>query len=464
MYASNVRLLVDRAADSFFLIDSRGSFVDVNQRACDALGYTHEELVTLSVPDITFGFERSFEEEFNLMVPGVPVTLPGHLRRRDGTAFPVEVRSVLIELGGRPHSFALVRDLTDRKQAEDTLLGHARELAKLDERSRIAREIHDTLAQSLTSRVFQLEAVKKVVREESATARAEIDSAVWLARETLEEARRSVWDLQSLVLVSGNLSDAIRQEVSKTTEVGIQVVLDVRGENVVPMNRGNELAALRIVQESLSNIRRHAHAKTAMVRVGFSSTEVRLNISDHGVGFDSSKLHGLISSPTGAGFGLISMQERAREVGGYVEFTAYLGFGTEVDAHIPYQPRPKEVPGVKEFSPTTSRSTRTPSHAIRILIVDDQEMVLKGVRNMLEESDEVIVAGEARDGEDAIEKIRAMLQMWYCWIFGCRSWAAWKRCGGCVRWDWRLELFSCLYTPMIGTPSTGFRRALAAIC
>ncbi len=74
------RLLMNGAADAFLVIDSRGRFVYVNRQACEILGYSYEELLTLSVPDIAVGFAKSFEEEFEAMVPGVPVTLPEYLR------------------------------------------------------------------------------------------------------------------------------------------------------------------------------------------------------------------------------------------------------------------------------------------------------------------------------------------------------------------------------------------------
>ena len=114
------RLLMNGAADAYLVIDSRGGFIYASQRACEVLGYSYEELLTLSVLDIAFDFDE-FEEEFEAMVPGVPVTLPGYLRRKDGTTFPVEIQSSLIALDGHQGMFAVVRDIEERKRAEEAL-------------------------------------------------------------------------------------------------------------------------------------------------------------------------------------------------------------------------------------------------------------------------------------------------------------------------------------------------------
>jgi formate hydrogenlyase transcriptional activator len=116
------RRLVEHAADAFLVLDGEGRFVDVNQRACDSLGYSREELLAMSVADVQmeFSLER-LKEVWKRMVPGVPVTLEGVHRRKDGSVFPVEVRVGLIEWDGRQHQFALARDVTERKRNEQAL-------------------------------------------------------------------------------------------------------------------------------------------------------------------------------------------------------------------------------------------------------------------------------------------------------------------------------------------------------
>ncbi len=126
------RTLVEQAGDAMALIQPNGRFVDVNQRACDALGYTRDELLALSVPDVDLIFSREkFEVHFQGLDMGKPVTIESVHRRRDGTTFPVEIRTGLIEMQGKPHILALARDITGRKEAEEELRRHRDQLEDL---------------------------------------------------------------------------------------------------------------------------------------------------------------------------------------------------------------------------------------------------------------------------------------------------------------------------------------------
>ena len=114
-----------------FLIEPEGKFIDVNQRACDVLGYARKELLDLSVPDIDplypkeklDGFIRNLKKD-------TPVTVEAIHKRKDGTTFPVEIRTGLINIRGNPHVLSLVRDITKRKQAEDKIKQTSLDLAR----------------------------------------------------------------------------------------------------------------------------------------------------------------------------------------------------------------------------------------------------------------------------------------------------------------------------------------------
>jgi len=139
------RTIVVSAADAIFVtdIDSdyTGRIVDVNKTACTNLGYSREELITMSVPDIEVGLgQAAREENYDRLEHGQVVTLHGTHRRKDGTSFPVSVRNSVVELGGAKYSVALVRDETDRKEHEKILedaqresaLGHSRLIEATD--------------------------------------------------------------------------------------------------------------------------------------------------------------------------------------------------------------------------------------------------------------------------------------------------------------------------------------------
>lgn len=159
-----------------------------------------------------------------------------------------------------------------------------------------------------------------------------IDRARALARESLSEARRSVWALRSQALEKRDLAGAIRREVERLASEGkVGARLIVSGKRT-RLEEPIEDALLRITQEALTNVRRHSEATTAEVRLAFGSETVRLSIVDNGVGFDTS------SSKDGS-FGLIGMNERAQYCGGDARVTSSPGTGTRIDVTVPCKRR-----------------------------------------------------------------------------------------------------------------------------
>ncbi|MBN1152375.1 MAG: HAMP domain-containing protein [Dehalococcoidia bacterium] len=204
----------------------------------------------------------------------------------------------------------------------------SRELAVLDERNRMAREIHDTLAQGFTGIVLQLEAAEQSLNDSPEQASRHIDRARSLARESLAEARRSVWALRPTALENGRLADALRNEVRSLAEEGpTKVTCHIEGD-IRRLAPATEDALLRICQESLTNIRRHSRATAAQVHLTCDGSLVRLLVRDNGVGFDP-------NTPREGSFGLIGIRERARQCGGVARIASRPGEGTVVDVEIP---------------------------------------------------------------------------------------------------------------------------------
>jgi len=393
-------------------IDRNGQLVSVNDHWLETLGYERSEVIGRR--SIEFLTESSRRYAVEVALPaffktGSARDVEYQMVKKDGEVIDVLLSGTVErdQTGEMVRNSCFIVDVTERKRAEETLIQQTRELGALEERNRIAREIHDTLAQSLMGIVMQVEAAGELMGKAPEAARAEIESARNLARESLDEARRSVWELQPSVLASSGLTEAIQQEVTKTGERGIQISLAIRGEEPDLLDRRNRLAILRIVQEALSNIIRHARTKSASVRVSYGPSELRLSITDDGIGFDSSASRAVISS-AGAGFGLISMQERARLAGGYIQIHSAPGVGTQVEATIPYQPNSGSPSALEETSAASPLSRDVGSGVIRVLIVDDHEVFRRGIFNTIEQIDGMMVVGEAEDGEEAIEKIQTL--------------------------------------------------------
>jgi signal transduction histidine kinase len=212
---------------------------------------------------------------------------------------------------------ARLRDQLEARVVAQTeqLLDQERAAATLEERARLAREIHDTIAQGLAGVVVQLGAVQRAQAAAPEQAPAHLDLAQRMAREALAEARRSVWNLRAPALEHGNLGDALRGVVKRQTALLPGATFALRGE-AHPLAPEVEAALLRAAQESLANVARHAQASQASVVLDYRPEAVRLSIHDNGMGFTPEALERPAAPGPWGGFGLLGMRERIAALGG----------------------------------------------------------------------------------------------------------------------------------------------------
>lgn len=275
----------------------------------------------------------------------------------------------------------LVRESQARMALESTqrkLEEKSRQAGVLEERQRLAREIHDTLAQNFTSIVMHLEAAEAAITGEltpvAATAaagraeslvsprsgealvsprsgvepppgrsltsesgslnqvRAYLDQARATAREGLSEARRMVWALRPEVLEGASLPQALERVAQRwAEESGVRTEFTLTGEPQ-PLHPALEVALLRVTQEALANVRKHAQARRVNLTLSYLDDLVLLDIQDDGVGLQSGA-----PSMTG-GFGLRSIRERVEALGGYCAIESERGVGTTVAVSLPVAP------------------------------------------------------------------------------------------------------------------------------
>jgi two-component system NarL family sensor kinase len=200
-------------------------------------------------------------------------------------------------------------------------------LARAEERARIAREIHDTLAQGLTAITLQIEGALPHLRANPDRAQERLQRALETARESLEEARRSVLDLRGGPLAGKPLSEALGAlGRAFTSETGVRVQVRVSGRRALPPRVEAEL--LRIAQEALANVRQHARATEVRIRLGASPRAVRLSVRDDGRGFDT-------GSVRQEGHGILGMRERAKLLRGRLRIESRPGGGTRVAVTVP---------------------------------------------------------------------------------------------------------------------------------
>ncbi len=358
------RRLFEAARDGILLLESgRGRITDANPFMTELLGYSHDELVGKELWEIGLlkdkeaGQEafRQLKQEGYIRYEDLP------LENRDGERREVEFVSNLYRENGHAVIQCNIRDTTDRRRAAAELAAaaarHGRQeaaLAVLEERTRMAREIHDTLAQGFAGITTQMEAAEAALanvpgptppgslaeclaqlatyQAQLKKVQARIGKAQGLARESLAEARNSVMALRSPPLEATPLSEALARVLTQRvlgTAIRSRYVLESVPH---PLPDDIEHCLLRVGQAAIANAVEHAQAQEIVVALSFEAGQVRLIVRDDGRGFDPALV--------GAGrFGIVGMHERAERVRGTLTIVSQPGEGAEVELTVPVPPQ-----------------------------------------------------------------------------------------------------------------------------
>ncbi|MCB0170512.1 MAG: sensor histidine kinase, partial [Anaerolineae bacterium] len=236
------------------------------------------------------------------------------------------------------HLLHTVGDLLSIAIERAYLFGQSTQLGVIEERNRLAREIHDTLAQSLTGIALRLETIDAMLEAgaDPNQVRDAVQQGLRLTQSTLEEARRSVLDLRAAPLAGRNLVEALMLLISEYERQSDQpqITLNVVGGNR-PLPVRLEMGLYRIAQEGLNNIAQHAGAAQVEIELAITPEQVRLTIEDDGRGFDPTDV------PTGH-FGLIGLNERIKLLGGRLILESSPGAGVRIEVTIPLQEQERD--------------------------------------------------------------------------------------------------------------------------
>ena len=344
------RRLFEAARDGILILDSdRGRITDANPFMTELLGYSHDELLGKELWEIGLLQDKEAgQEAFRQLQQGGYIryeNLP--LENRSGERREVEFVSNLYREDGHTVIQCNIRDITERKRVEAELVAasarHGRQDAVLEERTRMAQEIHDTLAQGFTGIITQLGAAEEalaraprptspdtlaVSQAQLEKVRLRIGKARDLARESLDEARRSVLALRSQPLEAAPLGEALArfltQRVLGTSTESRYVLEGIP----CPLPSGTEHCLLRVGQEAISNAVGHARAREIAVTLCFTTDQVRLWVRDDGRGFD-------LDLPGAGRFGITGMRERAEKARGEFLIVSQPGAGTTIELTLP---------------------------------------------------------------------------------------------------------------------------------
>ncbi|HET9496133.1 MAG TPA: sensor histidine kinase, partial [Chloroflexia bacterium] len=222
----------------------------------------------------------------------------------------------------------------------------------VEERARLARELHDSVTQSLFSLNLTLRAAKRVLMTDRNEAIKLIDNVHELAQGSLAEMRALIFELRPQALENEGLALALQKHADAVrARSGLNVHLSVQGDRRLPID--HEEALYQIAREALHNVVKHAQARDAWVDLDLASDEVTLAIRDNGRGFDVGKL----KTGGGSHIGTSTMRERADTIRGQLEITSAVGAGTEVRISVTIPPGSDESEGFGK-PPEQERSTQ----------------------------------------------------------------------------------------------------------
>nr|WP_199333511.1 AAA family ATPase [Oculatella sp. FACHB-28] len=312
---AELRALVSAIPDPLFVLTAEGRLVEAVEVKPNRLYRPIEEQIGQTLHQI---FEKEQSDEFLSYIRQVlrtqqMLTVEYSLQIAEQKAWfsariaPIDYDQVIW----------LARDITALKQAEEASI--------LEERNRMAREIHDTLAQSFTGILAQVGAAKQVLTDDVEATGAHLDLIKELARTGLVEARRSVVALRPQLLEEGNLQSALHRLVAQIRAAANDTTLyyEVKGTAyALPTEVENNL--LRMGQEALTNAIKYANADEIRVELAYDRDQVCLRVRDNGQGF------GVGSIPSSKGFGLLGMSERAERIGAQLTIRSQPGQGTEI--------------------------------------------------------------------------------------------------------------------------------------
>ena len=212
-----------------------------------------------------------------------------------------------------------------------------RSSAVLEERNRIARELHDTLEQELAGITMQLDLAVDCFQQAPRVAQQALETARNMSRHSMMEARRSVWDLRCQLLEDGDLVSALEQIVEPLVpREHTKVDFKIQG-SPVRLPGPVEMNLLRIGQEAVANAVKHGRARRVSIELRYAPASVCLTVSDDGQGFAAGQV-----SPTGH-FGLLDMRERAQSMGSQLRIESEPGRGTRIAVEVPVESRPEAI-------------------------------------------------------------------------------------------------------------------------
>jgi CheY-like chemotaxis protein len=274
----------------------------------------------------------------------------------------------------------------------------------------MARDLHDTTGQELAVLVMSLRHLEENIGRPGMDARKSISQAAEIAQKVNDEIRTLSYMLHPPLLDQMGLGSALKWYVEGFAQrSGVQMRL-VLPADLCRFAPEKEVALFRVAQEGLANVLRHSGSKSARIVVCASIDEVEIKVQDEGRGIPASQIRSLASnSGENLGVGIPGLRERIHQFGGKLEIVSNHA-GTTLLASVPIEPSAGEILPLLGQPAGQSKARRAvhPNGRNRILIVDDHEVMRRGIRGLLESYTDLEICGEAKDGSEAVHKAREL--------------------------------------------------------
>ncbi len=326
------RAIVETSMDGFWILDKAGRVLEVNERYLQRSGYSRDELLRMTLHDIDAS-PTPARVTTDLAKTGTRILEAVH-RAKDGSVWPLEVSTVYVpQESGRRYSF--LRDITERKRAEQALKSSAETLAAVmtqltlaeeQERRAIAMDLHDHLCQLLAAANIRLRSLPAGEPGEA------LRQAIAVVEQAERAARSLSFQISPPLLFDLGLVPALEwlaTELHKVYGLTVRVHDDGKPKNVAASTRS---VLYRATRELLINVAKHARVNDADVDIRADEGLLVISVSDSGVGFDKRVMEQPVPA---AGFGLMSMRERLRLIGGSFEVDTRIGDGTVATLVVP---------------------------------------------------------------------------------------------------------------------------------
>ncbi len=344
--ASYLNTLIESSGNAIITVDREGTVLSWNQAAETIYGWSRDEAIGQNIPMVPPRLREEARVWVNRMWAGETMHNVETVRlRKNGEEIPVMVTvSPIRDVDGKiVRGLGISTDLRDRKRLEQELLQQQGALAALQERERLARELHDSLGQILGYVNTQSQAVREVLaRGQTEVADTYLKELVQVAQDGHADVREYIVSLQTNASREQRFIPTLRDYLRRFSQnSGIRVELIARDESgEVELDPDVAAQLLRIVQEALTNVRKHAAAQRVKIDFQVNGDSAQVEIADDGKGFDPAQP----SANDGWHFGQRIMRERAEEIGGSIQVQSLPGQGTTVTVNVPRTKRGGDSP------------------------------------------------------------------------------------------------------------------------